>query len=180
MKAVFEKAKVVLDGEDTFLCVSIPYREAQKFMGEKKDRKYTVEIKEFREKRSLSANNYLWRLLDEMAAVKSRMDEAPCTKEDLYLDYVRECGPFKDFELSMDEAKTFQVAWSRLGTGWPTEQVDFTPDGERVTVRAYYGSSTYNTRQMSRLIDLVVQDAKALGVETMSPEELASLLEGER
>ena len=49
-----------------------------------------------------------------------------------------------------------------------------------MTVRAYYGSSTYNTRQMSRLIDLVVQDAKALGVETMAPEELASLLEGER
>lgn len=180
MKAVFERAKVIVDGEDTFLCLSVPYYEARKFIGEMKDKKYSLEIKEYREKRSLDANAYLWVLLDKMAAAKTRMDRVACVKEDLYVDYVRDCGPFKDFELSMDEAKTFETAWHMLGTGWPTEKVDFTPDGERVTIRAYYGSSTYNTKQMSRLLDLVVQDARALGVETMTPEELESLLEGER
>jgi hypothetical protein len=39
----------------------------------------------------------------------------------------------------------------------------------------YYGSSTYNTAQMSLLIDHLVQDAKALGIETMTPQELEAL-----
>jgi hypothetical protein len=46
-----------------------------------------------------------------------------------------------------------------------------------VVVRAYYGSSTYNTRQMSRLIDSVVEDCKAVGVETLSPDRLESMKE---
>lgn len=36
----------------------------------------------------------------------------------------------------------------------------------------YYGSSTYDTKQMARLIDLVVEDCKQQGIETLPPEEL--------
>lgn len=171
MKSVFEKAKVIVDGEDAYLCIGIPYREAKKFTGEMKPKKYSVEIKEYRERRSLDANAYMWKLLDEMAAVLGR------EKEDLYLEYIRKYGLFKDFTLTEDEAKTFQVAWPRLGTGWPTEQVDFSPDGENVVIRAYYGSSQYNTKQMSRLIDKVVEGAKDLGIETMTERELSLLKE---
>lgn len=173
MRSVFEKAKVIVDGDDAFLCLSIPYRDAKKFVGEMKPKKYFLEIKEYREKRSIDANNYLWVLLDKIAEALGR------TKEELYLQYVRQCGPYKDFTLTEEEAKTFRVAWSKLGTGWPTEQVDYTPDGDRVVIRAYYGSSQYNTKQMSRLLDMVVQDAKELGIETMPQEELKSLLESE-
>lgn len=171
MRAVFDKAKVILDGEDAYLCIGIPYREAKKFVGEMQQKKYCAEIKLYREKRSMNANSYFWKLLDEMAQALHT------TKEALYLEFVKHGGPYKDFELSEDEARTFCEAWSRLGTGWPTQRVDFSPDGERVTVRAYYGSSTYNTRQMSRLIDAAVEEAKGLGIETMTPEELARMKE---
>ena len=76
-----------------------------------------------------------------------------------------------------EDAPTFQIAWSKLGTGWPTEQVDFTPDGESVIVRAYYGSSQYNTKQMARLIDAVVEDCKSLEIETLPPDKLAAMKE---
>ena len=46
-----------------------------------------------------------------------------------------------------------------------------------MTVRAYYGSSTYNTRQMSRIIDAAVEEAKGMGIETLRPEEIARLKE---
>lgn len=39
----------------------------------------------------------------------------------------------------------------------------------------YYGSSTYDGAQMARLIDNIVQDCKAVGIETMTPDELARL-----
>ena len=50
-------------------------------------------------------------------------------------------------------------------------------DGDRLVIRAYYGSSRYNTRQMSRLIDSIVQDCKDLGIETLPPEKLAAMKE---
>lgn len=169
MRAVFESAKVIVDGEQPYLCIGIPYMDAKKFTAEKKPRKYVVEIKEYREHRSMDANNYFWKILDEIASAVGAV------KEELYLNYVKKCGPFKDFTLTSDEAKTFRTAWSRLGTGWPTEQVDYSPDGDRVVIRAYYGSSQYSKKQMSRLIDMVVEDAKELGIETLTPLELARM-----
>ena len=41
----------------------------------------------------------------------------------------------------------------------------------------YYGSSEYDTRQMSRLINLIVEDCKIQGIETMTPDELSALLD---
>ena len=154
--------------------VLVPYSEAQQarqFVLRQKDKPYSVEVKEKREKRSLDANAYFWKLISDLA------EAVGSTKEELYLRYVKDFGPFRDFVLTEDEAKTFRTAWSMLGSGWPTEQVDFTPDGEKVIVRAYYGSSTYNTRQMSRLIDSVVEDCKAVGVETLPPERLTAMKE---
>jgi hypothetical protein len=45
-------------------------------------------------------------------------------------------------------------------------------------LRAYYGSSTYDTRQMSILIDALIQDCKALDIETLSEEKLSAMMEG--
>lgn len=42
-------------------------------------------------------------------------------------------------------------------------------------IRSYISSSDYDTEQMSRLIDMVVQDCKAEGIETMTPQELDAL-----
>jgi hypothetical protein len=39
----------------------------------------------------------------------------------------------------------------------------------------YYGSSGYDTKQMSILIDGLVADAQELGIDTMTPTELAKL-----
>lgn len=138
-----------------------------------KDKDVDVEVKAYKEKRSLTSNAYLWTLLDKIAGAIGS------DKESIYLDFVRQYGLFKDFTLTEDEAKTFSVAWGKLGTGWPTEQVDYAPDGEHVVIRAYYGSSTYNTKQMARLLDAVVEECKGLGIETRPKKEIESLLMGE-
>ena len=170
MLAVFDTAKVIVDGEQAFLCLSIPYRDAKKFCGEMKPRKYVAEIKEYREKRSLNANAYLWVLLDKLA------DVLDSTKEEIYLGFVQKYGIFRDFTLQEDQAKTFRHAWEMLGTAWITEQVDYDASGEMVVIRAYYGSSQYNTKQMSRLIHAVVDECKTQGIETLTPAELAQML----
>lgn len=46
------------------------------------------------------------------------------------------------------------------------------------TVLAYYGSSDFDAREMSRLIDNCIQDCRAVGIETLPPDKLALLKEG--
>lgn len=171
MTFTFTDARIQTDG-GVWLCLKVNEdAQARQFVMKKQDRLYDVEIKQHREKRSLEANNYLWALLDKLA------DVLHTTKEELYLQKVREVGIYKDFHLTEDEYRTFRVAWEGMGTGWPTEQVDYTPDGERLVIRAYYGSSRYNKKQMSRLLDSVVEDCKEQGIETLSARELSLLKE---
>lgn len=139
---------------------------------ELKNEDIDIEIKKHRKKRSLDANAYMW-ILCEKLALKVSEDRTLHTKEDVYRESIRQVGVFKNFSgLSPGDARTLRHAWEMLGTGWITEQVDYMPDGENVIVRCYYGSSTYNTKQMSRLIDNLIQDCKALGIETDTPEEV--------
>lgn len=169
-EVIFDKAGWMQDREGVWLMLRVPSTaKAQSVCEQYENGKYVAELKEHRKKRSMNANNYFWQLVDQIAERLGR------EKEELYLEYVKRVGPFKDFTLSEDEAKTFRVAWSMLGKGWPTEQVDYSPSGREVIVRAYYGSSQYNTRQMSRLIDMAVEDAKDLGIEVLTPMELDRL-----
>jgi hypothetical protein len=168
----FDKTGWMQDREGVWLMLRVPnVREAQRVCEHYPDGKYSAELKERRKKRSMNANNYFWQLLDQIAAALGRV------KEELYLEYIKRVGVFKDFTLSEEEAKTFRVAWSMLGVGWPTEQVDYSPSGREVIIRAYYGSSQYSTRQMSRLIDMAVEDAKDLGIEVLTPMELERMKE---
>ena len=61
------------------------------------------------------------------------------------------------------------AGWSSHGTGWFGEIVDKC-DGNRL-VRLYYGSSSYDTAEMTRLLDSVIQECDDLGVEHMSLQE---------
>lgn len=138
--------------------------------------KVSVKIAKYREKRSLNANSYLWLMCNKLAE-KLSDEKVKYSKEDIYKRAIKEIGIYKDFEnLPPKDAKTLRTAWEMLGTGWITEQVDFMPDGENVVIRCYYGSSTYNTKVMSRLIDNVVQDCQSVGIETKTPNEIANML----
>ncbi len=140
-----------------------------------KAEKISIKISEYREKRSLDANAYMWVLCTKLAEERSK-DGVKVTKEDVYREEIKDLGIYRDYnDLPLPEAKTLQTAWEMLGTGWVTEQVDFGPDGKNVTIRCYYGSSQYNTKQMSRLIDNIVQDCQAIGIETKTPEEIENL-----
>ena len=139
---------------------------------ELKDFDVDIEIKKHREKHSSAAMKYCWVLCKKIADRLSD-EKVTHTKEDVYRNAIREVGVWRDEEFDIDAAKTFSTAWQMLGVGWLTEQVDFTHDGERVIVRFYYGCSKYNTKQMSRLIDNLVQDCHALGIETDTPEQIA-------
>ena len=116
----------------------------------------------------------MWKLCD-LLAEKLSNDGVIHTKEDIYRDAIREIGVWRDEEIEPEDVKFRRTAWELIGTGWLTERVDFSADGEREIIRFYYGSSQYNKKQMAKLIDNIVQDCQAEGIETKTPEELAKL-----
>ncbi len=136
--------------------------------------KLSVKISKFRQKRSLDANAYMWVLCGKLAE-KLSDEKVKYTKEDIYRDAIKEIGVWYDDEIEPEKVKWRCTAWQMLGTGWLTERVDFSQDGNKEIIRFYYGSSQYNTKQMSMLIDNIVQDCEAEGIETMTPNQLAEL-----
>ena len=66
--------------------------------------------------------------------------------------------------------------WEHNGLGWQTDTMASRIPG-CTNVILYYGSSTYNTRQMSHLIDMAVQDCQEQDIETLSPDKLAGMEE---
>lgn len=137
-----------------------------------KDDKLSIEIKKYRKSRSIDANRYFWKLLQEVCEYKNIETIAE------YKRRVKELGIFKQFKIMTQDAKTFQKIWTDRGIAWFCEVADITYIGnvEFKIINAYYGSSSYNTKQMSRLIDNLVQDCKAIGLETKTQAEIDSLL----
>ena len=180
MRAEFDRAKVILDGEDAFLCLAIPYRDARKFVSEMKPKKYVAEIKEHRKKRSLDSNAYVWTLIGQLAA-KLSTDGVVITPDQVYREAIRDVGGnYEVIPIRDDALERWQQIWAGKGLGWVCEVIGKSKIDGYTNTRCFYGSSVYDTAQMSRLISIIVDECKAAGVETMTPEELESLLRGEK
>lgn len=138
-----------------------------------KDRLYDLEIKEHRAKRSLDANAYCWVLINKIA------DVLRITPKEIYRQAIQNVGGnYEVIPIKEEAADKFKEIWEAQGLGWPCVDMGKSKLGGYRNLRAYYGSSTYDTRQMSVLIDNLVQDCKALDIETMTPDKLALLKEG--
>lgn len=128
-----------------------------------------VKVSKHREKRSLDANAYAWVLMDKLAE-KTGID-----KLEIYRQTIRNIGGVSDtLCLKQNAAERFAESWQHNGIGW---FCDFAKSRLAGCVNAiiYYGSSTYDTAQMSRLIDLLVQECKVQNIETLPPEKLAAM-----
>ena len=124
-------------------------------------------LSKFRQKRSLNANNYAWVLLQKLA------EERGQTKEEVYREFIKQYGIFRPVTVNKEAAETLEYIWQKNGLGWVVEETGRTD--KSVDLLMYYGSSTYNTRQMSRLLDAIVDDCKQCGIETLPPEQIEEM-----
>lgn len=137
------------------------------------DGPFDVEIKKHRKRRSLTANGYLWTLLDKMAKAIGNT-----TKEELYRVAVREVGIFEYVPVKEEALKRWITSWNDRGLGWFSDKFrvadEETMPGYIVTIN-YYGSSVYNREEFGHLLDYVISECKDAGVETLPPNEIARL-----
>ena len=126
-----------------------------------KDKQYDIEIKIHREKRSLNANSYCWKLCTEIASVINS------DKDSVYLLMLKRYGvsnlipisnqvPIDDYIKYYDvESKTDKYTWYKI----------------------YKGSSKYDTKEMSVLLNGIVSECKEMGIPTKEDLEIEKMLE---
>lgn len=138
-----------------------------------KNDKLSIDIKKHRDKRSLKANRYFWELLQEIC----ELQELNPIEE--YKRRVKELGIFRITRVETKDVEAVKKSWKNWGTAWFCEisDTEYLGNVEFKILHLYYGSSSFNSKQMSRLINDLVQDCKAVGIETKTEAEIKSLLE---
>lgn len=131
--------------------------------------KLSIEIKPYRARRSLDANAYCWVLIDRLA---EKLNES---KENVYREYIKHIGGNSEIVCVKNNAvERLCEGWSKNGIGWQTDTFPSKIEG-CTNVILYYGSSTYDSSQMHRLLDLIIQDCKQQGIPTETPDEIARM-----
>lgn len=121
------------------------------------------ELKLIRKKRSLNANSFCWKICTEIGNAIGQ------TKEYVYKDAINHVGVYETLQFADDDAmERFKAKWRTNGEGWLTK----TLDRQKRILMAYYGSSSYDTKEMSVLIDYLVTQAKDLGIQVLTEEQI--------
>lgn len=123
----------------------------------------SIKIDKWREKRSLNANNYAWKLMTEIGNILR------ASKDDIYLEMLKRYG----------QSEIISVL-SHIPIG---EYVKYCEEAGETTLngklfkhyKVYKGSSEFDTREMSIFLDGVVDEAKCLGIPTETPDQIARL-----
>ncbi len=132
-----------------------------------KGKALSVEIKQYRQKRSLDANAYMWVLLSKMAAALNT------TKDKLYLEVLDRYGVFTHVVVKPSAVNRVKAEW-RIVRDLGAVNVN---GNQGVQLQCYFGSSTYSTKEMAVLLDGIVSECKDMDIETLPPEELKKLKE---
>lgn len=122
-----------------------------------------IDLKTYREKRSKTANGLLWACLGEIAAALGG------DKWDYYLQALRKYGQYTLVEVKEEAVDRFREIYR--------ECEEIGRKGDRVHLLCYFGSSTYNSKEFSVLLDGVIEDMKQAGLPTPTSEEMRRTLE---
>ena len=68
------------------------------------------------------------------------------------------------------------TGWGKMGIAWFAEIVDFADDPKYVKANFYYGTSIYTRKQMQRVLQAIVEDAREAKIPTKEDYEISMML----
>ena len=146
--------------------VSLEINELNDFklmMDELNNKTLSIEVKPYRAKRSLNANNYAWKIITEIANI------VRASKDEIYLKMLKRYG--QSDLISVLSHIPVEHYFKYYEEGGQSEV-----NGKMFThYRVFKGSSEFDSREMAIFIDGVVSEAKELGIQTETPEQLAEM-----
>lgn len=172
METRADKINWSIDQYGTWLHLLVADGYAARTYAEGTDKPQRVKITQWKKKRSLSANAYAWTLLGKLSAALH------IPKEDIYRQLIPDVGGnYTAVTVDLNGLNKLRETWGNNGKGWLVELIGAGAKPGTVDVALYYGSSVYDTAQMARLIDLIIDECRENGIEYLPPEQLAAMLE---
>lgn len=135
----------------------------------KEDKDYIITIKQFRNKRSMSQNAYMWVLLRELG-IKLNM-----SRDVLYKSYIRDFGVVQYIPVKNEAVESFIDKWQKNGIGWFCEDLGESKLTGYTKLAIYFGSSSYNTKEMATVLDAIIQECINQEIETLTLDEAIKL-----
>lgn len=131
--------------------------------------KLSIRAVRFREKRSLDANALLWVCLGKIADAM----ETPTDKWEIYLQMLKRYGKYTHICVKPNVVDAVKAQWRECEV---IGEVNI--NGQKaVQMLCYFGSSTYDTKEFSRLLDGVISEMQEMGLETPASEDMRRALE---
>lgn len=166
MELKFKNAEFLTIGNKQYFAVETDFKDREivgNFLSNIKDIFYTLTVKEYRQKRSLNANSYAWVLLNEIGNVLKT------DKEEVYLEMLKRYGQCGVVKIKDKDVERFKRVWKY------NEEIPKLKEDECTYLKFWVGSSNYDTKEMSIFIEGIVDEAKALGINTLTPDEISKL-----
>ena len=142
----------------------------RRFLEKLKGRAASAELSVWRDKRSLDANAYAWKLLSMMADTLT-LSGCARTKDELYIEMLKRYGQGGVVKVRPGDSESILREFAYF----EKHEKLYNDDGQYY--RVWVGSSQYDTREMSIFINGIIEDAKELGIETLPPAELERLMQ---
>lgn len=170
-----EQAKITTSLEKgSWLNLKIPFSSrvaARSFIDDfntaKEGTRFGATLKEIKEKRSLDQNAYMWVLIGQIAA---KLSISPA---EVYRELIRDIGGnYYVGCFKKSEADNVKKDWESHGVGWVVDDLGDSKIPGCINLRLFYGSSHYDTAQMSRLIDVVIKECEEQGIQTETKDEI--------
>ena len=154
--------RIKLDGDvELLLTVNADKNHIGELIRKANEKPYTVEIAPLKKKRSLDANGYLWVLLQKIA------EALHTSKDEIYLEMLARYGVFTHIVVKPNVVERVKDEWRTV-----RELGEVTINGKTgIQLQCFFGSSTYDSKEFSVLLDGVISEAKELGIETLSETE---------
>lgn len=163
----FDRARWSKDSEGFWVSFLVPESNSIKEFVDNLKSKFSATIKKYRPSRSNNANAYAWVLMTRIA------ESIHTTKEAVYLQMLSRYGVYTHLIVKPSVVDRVKTEWRTV-----EEIGEVTVNGVTgIQLRCYFGSSTYDTKEMSVLIDGIVSECKEMGIETLTPIELDRLKE---
>lgn len=127
-------------------------------------------ITEARKSRSKDANAYAWVLISKLA---KKLGIAPT---EVYREVIKDSAAYTVVPIREDLIEAWTRRWEMNGTGWMVDDIGpcrNTPGYHNL--RCFHGSSAYDPKEMSYLIDALIGECQEQGIETMTPAEIERL-----
>lgn len=132
-----------------------------------KDGELEIKAEKRRKRRSLDANALLWKCIGEIS------EATQADKWDIYLGMLQHYGKFTYICVKPNVVDAMKAQWRECEV---VGEIDI--NGKKaVQLLCYFGSSTYDSKEFSRLLDGVISEMQDIGLQPPPSREMREAIE---